>query len=115
LTLQNDTSQQTTAGDILKAIFPSGSITGAPKIRSMEIIREVENVPRGISMGAIGYFAFDGRIDLNVAIRTISFKDGVARLNVGGAIVADSDPAEEYEESLLKAKALLAALRNFEF
>jgi para-aminobenzoate synthetase component 1 len=108
-------NQQTTAGDILKAIFPSGSITGAPKIRSMEIIREVENAPRGISMGAIGYFAFDGRIDLNVAIRTISFKDSVATLNVGGGIVADSDPAEEYEESLLKAKALLAALRNFEF
>ena len=105
-------NQQTTAGDILKAIFPSGSITGAPKIRSMEIIRDVENAPRGISMGAIGYFAFDGRIDLNVAIRTISFKNSVARLNVGGGIVADSDPAEEYEESLLKAKALLAALRT---
>jgi anthranilate/para-aminobenzoate synthase component I len=67
------------------------------------------------SLILFGYCAFDGRIDLNVAIRTISFKDSVARLNVGGAIVADSDPAEEDEESLLKAKALLAALRNFEF
>ena len=99
-----------TAGDILRACFPCGSITGAPKIRAMEIINEIESVPRGLSMGAIGYFAFDGSIDLNVAIRTMTVRDGVAEFNVGGGIVADSDPQQEYEESLLKAGALFRAM-----
>jgi para-aminobenzoate synthetase component 1 len=70
----------------------------------------VETKLRGLSMGAIGYFSFDGSMDLSVAIRTITFKDDRARFNVGGGIVADSDPALEYEESLLKARALLRAL-----
>ncbi len=99
-----------TPGDLLRACFPCGSITGAPKIRAMEIIDEVETAPRGLSMGAIGYFGFDGSIDLNVAIRTMIICDGIARFNVGGGIVADSDPLEEYEESLTKARALLTAL-----
>lgn len=99
-----------TAGDILRATFPCGSITGAPKIRAMEIIDEIEPDPRGLSMGAIGYFSFDGAMDLNVAIRTMSVRDGLARFNVGGGVVADSDPALEYEESLTKARALLRAL-----
>jgi para-aminobenzoate synthetase component 1 len=98
------------AGDIIRATFPCGSITGAPKIRAIEIIGEVETAPRGLSMGAIGYFSFAGAMDLNVAIRTITFKDNEARFNVGGGIVADSDPALEYEESLVKARALLRAL-----
>jgi para-aminobenzoate synthetase component 1 len=99
-----------TAGELLRAAFPCGSITGAPKIRAMEIIDEVETVPRALSMGAVGYFAFDGTLDLSVAIRTMTVRDGVARFNVGGGIVADSDPALEYEESLVKARALLRAL-----
>ena len=100
-----------TAGDLLRAAFPSGSITGAPKIRAMEILDEIETADRGFSMGALGYFGFDGVLDLSVAIRTITFgNDGAARLNVGGGIVAESDPAAEYEESLLKARALLRAL-----
>jgi para-aminobenzoate synthetase component 1 len=99
-----------TAGDILRACFPCGSITGAPKIRAMEIINDVETVPRGLSMGAIGYLAFDGAMDLSVAIRTMTVKDHVARFNVGGGIVADSNPSEEYEESLVKARALFRAL-----
>ncbi|HEX8776233.1 MAG TPA: aminodeoxychorismate synthase component I [Pyrinomonadaceae bacterium] len=98
--------------DLLRAAFPCGSITGAPKLRAMEIIDEVENVPRGLSMGAIGYFSFDGRMDLSVAIRTMTLRAGLARFNVGGGIVADSDPALEYEESLTKALALLRALRR---
>jgi para-aminobenzoate synthetase component 1 len=101
---------EVTAGELLRAAFPCGSITGAPKIRAMEIISEVETVPRGLSMGAIGYFAFDGSLDLSVAIRTMTVRDGVARFNVGGGIVADSDPALEYEESLVKARALFRAL-----
>ncbi len=98
------------AGDLLRAAFPCGSITGAPKLRAMEIIDELETVPRGLSMGAIGYFSFDGRLDLSVAIRTMTVRAGKARFNVGGGIVADSDPALEYEESLTKARALLRAL-----
>lgn len=99
------------ASDLLRATFPCGSITGAPKLRAMEIIDEVETVPRGLSMGGIGYFSFDGRMDLSVAIRTMTLRPGLARFNVGGGIVADSDPAQEYEETLTKALALLRALR----
>jgi para-aminobenzoate synthetase component 1 len=97
-------------GDLLRATFPCGSITGAPKIRAMEVIDEVERMSRGLSMGAIGYFGFDGTADLSVAIRTMTIRNGVAKFNVGGGIVADSDPAAEYEESLVKATSLKAAL-----
>lgn len=96
--------------DLLRATFPCGSITGAPKIRAMEIIDELEPAPRGLSMGAIGYFSFSGAMDLNVAIRTLVVRDGVARFNVGGGVVADSVAANEYEESLVKAVALMNAL-----
>ena len=99
-----------TAGELLRACFPCGSITGAPKIRAMEIIDEVETVPRGLSMGAIGYFGFDGSVDLSVAIRTMTVRNRVAQFNVGGGIVADSDRQQEYQESLLKASALFRAL-----
>ncbi len=102
--------EHVTAGALLRATFPCGSITGAPKIRAMEIIAGTEPAPRGLSMGAIGYFSFDGSLDLNVAIRTMVVRDRVARFNVGGGIVADSCPALEYEESLVKARALLRAL-----
>jgi para-aminobenzoate synthetase component 1 len=101
---------EVSAGELLRATFPCGSITGAPKLRAMEIIDECETVPRGLSMGAIGYFSFDGRVDLSVAIRTMTLRDGVARFNVGGGIVAESDPEAEYEESLVKARALFSAL-----
>lgn len=99
-----------TAGDLLRAAFPCGSITGAPKIRAMQLIDETETAPRGLSMGAIGYFCPDGSLDLNVAIRTMTVRGAVARFNVGGGVVADSSPALEYEESLLKACALVRAL-----
>ncbi len=78
----------------------------------MQIIDEIETAPRGFSMGALGYFSYDGALDLNVAIRTITFApDRAARFNVGGGVVAESDPSAEYDESLLKAQALLRALR----
>ncbi len=102
--------------NVIRALFPCGSITGAPKMSTMRIIDEHESTPRGLSMGAIGCSipkGFDGLdpvIDLSVAIRTMVFRDGVATFNVGGGITIDSDPHDEYEESLLKAKALLAAL-----
>jgi para-aminobenzoate synthetase component 1 len=102
-----------TAGDLLRAAFPCGSITGAPKLRAMEILDGLEPCARGLSMGSIGYFTPSGAADLNVAIRTVTFApDGAARFHVGGGIVADSDPAAEYDESLVKARALLRALRG---
>jgi para-aminobenzoate synthetase component 1 len=102
--------EDVTAGALLRAAFPCGSITGAPKLRAMEILYEMEPASRGLSMGALGYFSFDGRVDLSVAIRTMTVRDCMARFNVGGGIVADSQPEEEYEESLVKARALLRAL-----
>ncbi|HVF11050.1 MAG TPA: chorismate-binding protein, partial [Abditibacteriaceae bacterium] len=97
--------------DALRAAFPCGSITGAPKIRAMQIIDELEPVRRGIAMGALGYFGCDGDMEWNVAIRTITCKNGVAYYHVGGGIVADSIAEREYEEMLLKAQALEGVLR----
>jgi len=98
--------------DLLRAVFPCGSITGAPKIRTMQIIDELENAPRGLSMGAIGYMDLDGRIDMSVAIRTMTVRGSEAVFNVGGGIVIDSVPELEYEETLVKAKALLRAING---
>ena len=96
--------------DLLKATFPGGSITGAPKVRAMEIIDELEPTRRSIYTGAIGYLSFGGEMDLNIAIRTIIAKEGRAYFQVGGGIVYDSEPAAEYQETLDKAKALIEAL-----
>lgn len=104
--------------DILRAVFPCGSITGAPKIRTMQVIEELENVNRGLSMGAIGCkiqnskFKIQNSIDLNVAIRTMVVKDQEAIFNVGGGIVIDSVPENEYEETLVKARAIFAAIKT---
>lgn len=97
-------------GDLLRASFPGGSITGAPKIRAMEIIEELEPVKRGVYTGSIGYLGFDGRCDLNIVIRTFVIKDQIAYFNAGGGIVADSDPDAEYWETIYKARALMQAL-----
>lgn len=97
-------------GDLLRASFPGGSITGAPKIRAMEIIEELEPVKRGVYTGSIGYLGFDGRCDLNIVIRTFVIKDKVAYFHAGGGIVADSDPDDEYWETIHKARALMQAL-----
>lgn len=102
--------------DILRAVFPCGSITGAPKISTMQIIDEMETANRGLSMGAIGYYVpppWDSGLstyDLSVAIRTMVIRGQVATFNVGGGITIDSNPEKEYDETLLKAKALLNAL-----
>ncbi|MDB5298215.1 MAG: pabB [Phycisphaerales bacterium] len=96
--------------DILRAMFPCGSVTGCPKVRAMEVIDELEPVARGPYCGAIGWVGADGAMEFNVAIRTTVVKDGLAYVPVGGGIVADSDPAAEYEETLTKAAATLAAL-----
>jgi len=96
--------------DLLKATFPGGSITGAPKVRSMEIIDELEPTKRSIYTGSIGYLGFDGRMDSSIVIRTFIVKDGKVYFQVGGGIVWDSDPEAEYQETLDKAKALIQAL-----
>ena len=97
--------------DILKAMFPGGSITGAPKIRSMEIIDETEPTARGVYTGSIGYIGLDGSVCLNIAIRTIIIKNQMAYAQTGGGIVADSDPQAEWDETITKARALLAGIK----
>lgn len=96
--------------DLVKASFPGGSITGAPKVRAMEIIDELEKVRRSIYTGSIGYIDFNGDADLNIVIRTFIIKGDRAYYQVGGGIIADSVPELEYEESLDKARALMKAL-----
>lgn len=96
--------------DALKACFPAGSISGVPKIRALELIGELETTPRGAYTGAIGVLGLDGSAAFNVAIRTLQISGDKAALHVGAGIVADSDPAAEYEETLTKARRILAAL-----
>ncbi len=96
--------------DLLRATFPGGSITGAPKIRAMEIIDELEPTSRNLYTGAIGYIGFNGNMDLNIAIRTFLLKGSTAFFQAGGGIVADSDPEQEYQETLDKARALMESL-----
>jgi para-aminobenzoate synthetase component 1 len=96
--------------DLLKATFPGGSITGAPKVRAMEIIDEMEPTCRSVYTGSLGYLGFDGNMDLDIVIRTIIVKDGRAYFQVGGAIVYDSRPEAEYIETLDKGRAMMHAL-----
>ncbi len=115
-TIKGKLRQNISAGEIMRAVFPCGSITGAPKISTMKIIDGLENSQRGLSMGAIGYyvppttFGLPETLDLNVAIRTMVIRDHCATFNVGGGIVIDSDAETEYDESLTKARALLNAI-----
>jgi len=99
-----------TVVDLLRATFPGGSITGAPKIRAMQIIDELEPVPRGVYCGAIGYIGLDGSAEFSVAIRTMTIGPDYAEIHAGGGIVADSVPHAEYDETLAKAAALLRAV-----
>lgn len=101
--------------DLLRASFPGGSITGAPKIRAMEIISEIEPTCRGPYCGAMGYIGFNGDMDTAITIRTFAIKNRIATFQAGGAIVADSDPEMEFEETLTKAKALKKALFSHDF
>ena len=96
--------------DLLKATFPGGSITGAPKVRAMEIIDELEPTKRSVYTGSIGYLSFNGDLDLNIAIRTFLVKGSKAYFQVGGAVVYDSNPEAEYQETLDKGRALIDAL-----
>jgi anthranilate synthase component 1 len=100
--------------DVVRATFPAGTVSGAPKIRAMEIIDELENTRRGLYAGAVGYFSFSGNMDTCIAIRTILIKEGTAYIQAGGGIVADSVPAKEYEETVNKAKAMVKAIEMAE-
>jgi anthranilate synthase component 1 len=97
--------------DVLRASFPAGTVSGAPKVRAMEIIHELESSRRGPYAGAMGYFGFDGNMDLAITIRSVVVKGAKAYMQAGAGIVADSIPAKEYEETVHKAKALFSAVR----
>jgi para-aminobenzoate synthetase component I len=97
--------------ELFRAVFPGGSISGAPKIRAMEVIAELEERPRGVYCGAIGYFGFNGSCDFNIAIRTVQVADGIMRVQGGGGITARSEAMAEYEESLIKVERIREAFR----
>jgi len=100
--------------DALRACFPAGTVSGAPKIRAMEIIAGLEPDKRGPYAGAVGYFSFSGNLDTAITIRTIVMTDGTAYVQAGAGIVADSVPEREYQESLNKARALINAIEEAE-
>ncbi|MBU3911945.1 MAG: anthranilate synthase component I family protein, partial [Candidatus Omnitrophica bacterium] len=102
------------AYDVLRAVFPAGTVTGAPKIRAMEIIDELENTRRGPYAGAVGYFSFSGNMDTCINIRTIVVNGKDAFIQAGAGIVADSMPAKEYQETVNKAKAMVGAIKAAE-
>jgi anthranilate synthase component 1 len=96
--------------DVLRASFPAGTVSGAPKVRAMEIIDELEPGRRGLYAGAVGYFSFSGNMDFCITIRTMLVRNGRIYLQVGAGIVADSVPQSEYEETMAKGEALVKAL-----
>ena len=96
--------------DVLKATFPAGTVSGAPKIRAMEIINELEPIKRGVYSGAVGYLGWNGNMDTAIAIRTAVLKDGVISVQAGAGIVADSMPKAEWKETLNKARAMVKAV-----
>jgi anthranilate synthase component 1 len=100
--------------DALVSCFPAGTVSGAPKIRAMQILSELEPTRRDLYAGAVGYLDFAGNLDFCIAIRTITIRDGIARVQAGAGIVADSNPAAEYDETCDKARALLQAIEMAE-
>jgi len=112
--VQGKLRRDMTAFDALRACFPAGTVSGAPKIRAMEIIAELESEKRGPYAGAVGYFSFSGNMDMAIAIRTMVMTKGIAYTQAGGGIVYDSVPEHEYEETMNKARALLEAINQAE-
>jgi len=112
--VQGELEGKMDAFDVLRATFPAGTLSGAPKVRAMEIIEELEPVRREIYGGAVGYFSFSGNMDMAIAIRTLVVKDGRIHLQAGAGIVADSDPASEYQETVNKARAVVKAIEMVE-
>ncbi|HEX9079837.1 MAG TPA: anthranilate synthase component I [Desulfuromonadaceae bacterium] len=112
--VQGELEGERDAFDLVRATFPAGTLSGAPKVRAMEIIDELEPVRREIYGGAVGYFSFSGNMDLAIAIRTLVIRDGQVHLQAGAGIVADSDPATEYEETVNKAMGVVKAIEAAE-
>jgi anthranilate synthase component 1 len=102
------------AFDLMRATFPAGTVSGAPKIRAMQIIDRLEHSPRGPYAGAVGYFAVDGSMDTCITIRTLTMRGQTVSVQAGAGIVADSDPEREYQETLNKARALAVAVEMAE-
>ena len=102
------------SSDVLKACFPAGTVSGAPKIRAMEIISELEKDKRGPYAGAVGYFDFQGNMDTAISIRTLVIKDEIAHVQAGGGIVHDSIPEKEYMETIHKSSAVIKAIEETE-
>jgi anthranilate synthase component 1 len=100
------------AFDVFRSCFPAGTVTGAPKVRAMEIIEELEPTRRGPYAGAVGYFDFSGNMDTCITIRTLVFRDGKVHVQAGAGLVADSVPASEYRETVNKATAMMKALEG---
>jgi len=103
-------SPEHTAYDVLRSTFPAGTVSGAPKIRAMQIINELEKNKRGSYSGAVGYFAWDGNHDSCIALRTCLVKDGKVYIQAGAGVVADSEPTYEYQETVNKAAAMMRAV-----
>ena len=112
--VEGDLHDGLTAFDLLRATFPAGTVSGAPKVRAMEIIRDLEGLDRGLYAGAVGYFSYDGAMDTCIAIRTLQMHGDTVSVQAGAGIVADSDPASEYQETLNKARALAVAIEMAE-
>ena len=102
------------AYDVMRATFPAGTVSGAPKVRAMQLIYEFEKGKRGVYAGAVGYFGFDGQLDSCIALRSVVLKDGAAYVQAGGGVVADSVPELEYQESVNKAMATFRAIERAE-
>jgi anthranilate synthase component 1 len=113
-TVSGELAPGRTSLDALRAAFPAGTVSGAPKIRAMEIIAELEPDRRGSYAGALGYVGFDGNLDMAITLRTIAIAGGVAYIQAGAGVVADSRPEREYEETLEKAGAMFAAVEQAE-
>jgi anthranilate synthase component 1 len=109
--VEGELAPERTACDLMRATFPAGTVSGAPKIRAMQLIARLEGTRRGSYAGALGYFSYDGNLDSCITLRTALLKDGLIHIQAGAGIVADSLPASEYQETVNKASALFKAAR----